>query len=106
MTPKVQSHARPPQPRKVKLPHHRFRACSATLLSLYCLPPPAPLHLNQIKVICISDTHGNQPPIPPGDLLVHAGDLTEVGTFLKNPSTARLARCATAQVQGRHCWQP
>ncbi|KAM7203441.1 Metallo-dependent phosphatase-like protein [Naviculisporaceae sp. PSN 640] len=34
-----------------------------------------------IKVVCISDTHNTQPIIPPGDILIHAGDLTEDGSF-------------------------
>lgn len=35
-----------------------------------------------IRVVCISDTHCNIPPspIPDGDLLIHAGDLTDNGT--------------------------
>lgn len=34
-----------------------------------------------ILVVCISDTHNTQPEIPNGDLLIHAGDLSEHGTF-------------------------
>ncbi|PRX52487.1 metallophosphatase domain-containing protein [Salegentibacter salegens] len=35
-----------------------------------------------MKLICISDTHNKhaQIPIPPGDVLIHAGDITEGGT--------------------------
>ena len=33
-----------------------------------------------ITVVCISDTHNLRPDLPPGDLLVHAGDLTRDGT--------------------------
>ncbi|KAG8740825.1 hypothetical protein FRC10_003853 [Ceratobasidium sp. 414] len=33
-----------------------------------------------IRVVCISDTHNAQPPIPDGDILIHAGDLTDSGT--------------------------
>ncbi|KAJ5725016.1 uncharacterized protein N7483_006373 [Penicillium malachiteum] len=29
-----------------------------------------------IRIICISDTHNLTPPLPPGDILIHAGDLT------------------------------
>ncbi|KAI2785758.1 hypothetical protein POX_h09517 [Penicillium oxalicum] len=36
---------------------------------------------NAIEIICISDTHNAQPPIPTGDILIHAGDLTQSGTF-------------------------
>lgn len=34
-----------------------------------------------ITIVCISDTHNHQPELPPGDLLIHAGDLTEWGSF-------------------------
>ena len=33
-----------------------------------------------ITVICISDTHNTQPQVPYGDLLIHAGDLTQSGS--------------------------
>lgn len=33
-----------------------------------------------MRIVCISDTHGYFPPIPECDLLVHAGDLTNMGT--------------------------
>jgi len=34
-----------------------------------------------VSVVCISDTHNNQPTLPDGDVLIHAGDLTNSGTF-------------------------
>ncbi|KAJ3473274.1 hypothetical protein NLG97_g10407 [Lecanicillium saksenae] len=34
-----------------------------------------------VSVVCISDTHNNEIPIPYGDILVHAGDLTQSGTY-------------------------
>lgn len=37
---------------------------------------------NQITLVCISDTHNATPSsIPSGDVLLHAGDLTNKGTF-------------------------
>jgi 3',5'-cyclic AMP phosphodiesterase CpdA len=36
---------------------------------------------SRIRVVCIADTHNHQPELPPGDLLIHAGDLTENGSF-------------------------
>ncbi|KAF2636773.1 Metallo-dependent phosphatase, partial [Massarina eburnea CBS 473.64] len=42
-------------------------------------PPPDPSGPAPIKVVCISDTHNTTPPIPPGDILIHAGDLTHDG---------------------------
>ncbi|EEP80016.1 predicted protein [Uncinocarpus reesii 1704] len=37
--------------------------------------------LRPIKVVCISDTHSAEPELPDGDILLHAGDLSERGTF-------------------------
>ncbi|KAG4412737.1 hypothetical protein IFR04_014134 [Cadophora malorum] len=34
----------------------------------------------KVKVVCISDTHTNTQDIPNGDVLIHAGDLTNAGT--------------------------
>ncbi|PPQ96869.1 hypothetical protein CVT26_006056 [Gymnopilus dilepis] len=39
--------------------------------------------LNPIRIVCISDTHNShhsQPPLPNGDILIHAGDLTQSGS--------------------------
>ncbi|KAK4966149.1 hypothetical protein LTR42_011309 [Elasticomyces elasticus] len=33
-----------------------------------------------ITVVCISDTHNTTPALPAGDILIHAGDLTQGGT--------------------------
>ncbi|KXH29797.1 metallophosphoesterase domain-containing protein [Colletotrichum simmondsii] len=33
-----------------------------------------------VTVVCVSDTHNTKPHLPPGDILVHAGDLTASGT--------------------------
>ncbi|KAJ5177538.1 transcriptional regulator family: Fungal Specific TF [Penicillium coprophilum] len=46
---------------------------------------PIPLQNNSafppVRIICISDTHNATPPLPSGDILIHAGDLTAHGTF-------------------------
>ena len=46
-------------------------------------PPIAssPLAQYPVKVVCISDTHNTQPELPLGDILIHAGDLTQMGTI-------------------------
>ena len=46
-------------------------------------PPPPRLSKDhpQIKIICISDTHNTTPSVPDGDILLHAGDLTNKGSF-------------------------
>ena len=38
-------------------------------------------NLPPIHIVCISDTHNSTPPLPPGDILIHAGDLTAHGTL-------------------------
>ena len=48
---------------------------------LSALRAPVKLTNDTIRVICISDTHNSTPPVPDGDILIHAGDLTENGTL-------------------------
>lgn len=60
-----------------------FTSVHYRLLSLRGTPYlPAP-HTTPIRVVCISDTHCKIPlnPIPQGDLLIHAGDLTNNGSI-------------------------
>jgi 3',5'-cyclic AMP phosphodiesterase CpdA len=49
--------------------------------SLAALPPTSTDVHNPIAIVSISDTHRSQPEVPDGDLLLHAGDLTNHGTF-------------------------
>jgi Calcineurin-like phosphoesterase len=65
------------------LPGKQRRKIAAWLLTKHPLhsalpfqPPPF-----GVSVVCISDTLGNQPALPLGDILIHAGNLTETGTF-------------------------
>jgi hypothetical protein len=50
------------------------------LLSLRGAPFKPPRNKPKVRVVCISDTHTNTPHIPNGDVLIHAGDLTNAGT--------------------------
>ncbi|KAL4911421.1 hypothetical protein BDW74DRAFT_8177 [Aspergillus multicolor] len=43
----------------------------STIQSIYRAP---------ISVVCVSDTHNTNPSLPDGDILIHAGDLTQSGT--------------------------
>ena len=43
--------------------------------------------LSPITVVCISDTHNCQPCLPDGDILIHAGDLTQSGSLSEIHST-------------------
>lgn len=39
---------------------------------------------DRVRLVCISDTHNSQdelPPLPEGDILLHAGDMSEAGTY-------------------------
>ncbi|RYP03842.1 hypothetical protein DL764_004861 [Monosporascus ibericus] len=42
---------------------------------------PSPPNAAPVSIVCISDTHNSQPALPDGDVLIHAGDLTQSGTF-------------------------
>ncbi|RMD39364.1 hypothetical protein DV735_g5756, partial [Chaetothyriales sp. CBS 134920] len=75
---------KPPQPSVWQ----QFRREPAAFLARWlhrCRPrlsisPPAEAS-NPITVVCISDTHQSQPTVPDGDLLLHAGDLSNYGSF-------------------------
>jgi hypothetical protein len=38
---------------------------------------------NVLKIVCISDTHAEDPreSVPPGDILIHTGDMTDNSTI-------------------------
>ncbi|KAL5451669.1 hypothetical protein PMIN06_006167 [Paraphaeosphaeria minitans] len=40
-----------------------------------------------ITIVCLSDTHNTTPPVPAADILIHAGDITQNGTFAELQST-------------------
>jgi predicted phosphodiesterase len=44
-------------------------------------PTPATPLTTPIAIVCISDTHNSQPTVPDGDIIIHAGDLTQSGSF-------------------------
>ncbi|KAK4238323.1 hypothetical protein C8A03DRAFT_15208 [Achaetomium macrosporum] len=43
-------------------------------------PLPAQPVVDPVSVVCVSDTHNSQPTLPHGDVLIHAGDLTQSGS--------------------------
>ena len=51
---------------------------------LYTPPTQFNHQPDKIHIICISDNHNSQPPVPNGDILIHAGDLTVCGTTRKH----------------------
>ena len=52
----------------------------AIFLSLRGAPFKPPRNKPKVKVVCISDTHANILSVPNGDVLIHAGDLTNNGS--------------------------
>lgn len=83
---------RPIFPRQVQLsPWQRFRRAPAEFLVQWldkrrtapadCTYTPLSVGSPPIHIVCISDTHNSRPSIPDGDMLLHAGDLTNNGTF-------------------------
>lgn len=50
-------------------------------------PVPAQPLVDPVSVVCISDTHNSQPALPEGDILIHAGDLTQSGSLRELQAT-------------------
>ena len=48
---------------------------------------------NKLRFVCISDTHNHAPgegfTLPKGDVLIHAGDLTNQGSYLELKKAAQ-----------------
>lgn len=40
-----------------------------------------PTLFRKTRIVCISDTHNQTPKLPRGDVLIHAGDLTNQGSY-------------------------
>ncbi|KAF2437968.1 Metallo-dependent phosphatase [Karstenula rhodostoma CBS 690.94] len=73
---------RPAQP----TPLQRFLRNPLFSLATY-LYTHQPTLKHPLRIICLSDTHNTTPPSPPGDILLHAGDLTQNGTFAEIQAT-------------------
>lgn len=37
--------------------------------------------MRKTRIVCVSDTHNQTPKLPRGDVLIHAGDLTNQGSY-------------------------
>ena len=46
---------------------------------LYCLRLNT-MATRKTRIVCISDSHNQTPKLPKGDVLIHAGDLTNQGS--------------------------
>ncbi|KAK4149395.1 hypothetical protein C8A00DRAFT_18901 [Chaetomidium leptoderma] len=65
----------------IKTRGYRRRRLAEAILARHSIKPTTTSQPSPIRVICVSDTHNKQPVLPPGDILIHAGDLTENGSF-------------------------
>jgi len=43
----------------------------------------------RVRLVCISDTHNQTPKLPAGDILIHAGDFSNQGTFSELQKTIK-----------------
>ncbi|KAJ9608423.1 hypothetical protein H2200_007411 [Cladophialophora chaetospira] len=53
----------------------------------------------RVRIVCISDTHNQTPRLPSGDILIHAGDLTNQGTFSELQKTVEWIKQSKFQVK-------
>ncbi|OAL53058.1 Metallo-dependent phosphatase, partial [Pyrenochaeta sp. DS3sAY3a] len=51
------------------------------------------------RIVCISDTHNQTPKLPAGDVLIHAGDLTNQGSLSELQKTVRWLERADFEVK-------
>lgn len=83
----MNDHLLPRQYRQSHRPSSFTSAYTSLARKLHALHEPLQQALpkisiaSPIRVVCISDTHNSTPQVPPGDLLIHAGDLTQHGSF-------------------------
>ena len=74
----------PPPPPKTPLPPPRTPSPPTPISTPPLVPAPAsaplpPTAKKRIRLVCISDTHNRTIALPAGDVLIHAGDLTNRG---------------------------
>ncbi|KAI8714035.1 Metallophos domain-containing protein [Fusarium sp. LHS14.1] len=65
----------------ITLPSRRQREAASKLRAIHSPKTTSSRHLNPLRIVSISDTHNTRPILPSGDFLIHAGDLTETGSF-------------------------
>ncbi|KAJ5922955.1 hypothetical protein N7516_010658 [Penicillium verrucosum] len=80
----------PQEPQEVKGPSawQQFRdgPCLFVARKMSAWRPinPSELPEDSVTVVCISNTYNQRPQIPPGDILIHAGDMVGGGSSLAN----------------------
>ncbi|CAK7204400.1 hypothetical protein SEUCBS139899_007156 [Sporothrix eucalyptigena] len=71
----------------------------ADLLYSWHHAAPSQPTVDAVSIVCISDTHNGRPQLPDGDVLIHAGDLTQSGTHTELASTVAWLRRQTHPVK-------
>lgn len=68
--------------------------CIFLARKLYTWQPAIPAQplTDPVSIVCVSDTHNCQPPLPAGDILIHAGDLTQSGSLRELETTVNWLR--------------
>lgn len=72
---------RVPTPKTIKQGNLRLDLIEKYLSSPPIPPSLAPPTAEPITLVCVSDTHNTEPEVPNGDVFLHSGDLTQLGTF-------------------------
>lgn len=70
------------RPSPLRFGKESFKTRNATVHTAYDPghPPPHPGSL-WTRFVCLSDTHSETFQVPPGDVLLHSGDLSKLGTY-------------------------
>ena len=55
--------------------------------------------MRRIRIVCVSDTHNNTPRLPAGDVLIHAGDMTNQGSLSELRKTVEWIEAADFQAK-------
>lgn len=97
-------------------PTASLRLAAVPELTVY-LPRPQTLHMATCNSgpaahkprlrVCVSDTHNAQPKLPNGEILIHAGDLTQSGSLQEIQKTVDWLRSQPHAIKiVSHCWEP
>lgn len=55
--------------------------------------------LKKTRFVCVSDTHNTIPSLPKGDVLIHAGDLTNQGSYSELKKAVKWIEAADFEVK-------
>lgn len=69
-------------------------------------PPSTRCPTRRTRIVCISDTHNSTVKLPKGDVLIHAGDLTNQGSYAEVRSPVHVCPCGKLEDGTRADGQP